>query len=181
MLRIIGGEKRGTHLFTPEGLDTRPLRDRVRESLFNILQGRLTGRHVLDIFAGSGAVGLEALSRGAASGVFIESDRRAAHAITRNIGKLGYESRARLVIGKAPDCLRNTNPPPGGFDLVFLMPPYHSGLGQVALAEVQESLSQSAIVVIELHADEDPAPPPGWKAEDDRRYGVTRLVFLARC
>lgn len=180
MLRIIGGEKRGARLFTPEGLDTRPLRDRVREALFNILQGRLTGRRVLDLFAGTGAVGLEALSRGAASALFIEADDRAARIVARNIAKLGYGDRAQLVTGKAPECLRTAVPPPGGFDLVFLMPPYHSGLGQMALEEIGHLLSPDAIAVLEIHKDEETAPTSGWAVEDERRYGVTKVVFLAR-
>lgn len=180
MLRIIGGEKRGARLFTPEGLDTRPLRDRVREALFNILQGRLAGRHVLDVFGGTGAVGLEAVSRGAASALFIEANPVAGRVIARNIQKLGYESRTRLVLGDAPQCLRKVEPPPGGFDFVFLMPPYHSGLAQDALVELDGLLSEDAVAVMEIHADEDATPPQGWEAVDDRLYGVTRLVFLGR-
>ncbi len=182
MLRIIGGEKRGTLLFAPEGMDTRPLRDRVREALFNILQGRLAGRQVLDVFAGTGAVGLEALSRGATTGTFIEANARSARAIERNIAKLGYGARARLVTGKVPACLRHANSPEGGFDLVFLMPPYHTGLGQVALAELTMggSLAPRAIAVLEIHRDEDTPPPEDWHVADERRYGITRLLFLAR-
>jgi 16S rRNA (guanine966-N2)-methyltransferase len=182
VLRIIGGEKRGTRLFTPEGMDTRPLRDRVREALFNILQGRLAGRRVVDVFAGTGAVGLEALSRGAASGTFIEADARAARIIERNIAKLGYGTRARLVTGKVPACLRQATSPDGGFDLVFLMPPYHSGLGLVALEELTRSgaLAPKAVAVLEVHRDEEAPPPVGWHVADDRLYGITRLVFLAR-
>jgi 16S rRNA (guanine966-N2)-methyltransferase len=182
VLRIIGGEKRGTQLFTPEGMDTRPLRDRVREALFNILQGRLVGRRVVDVFAGTGAVGLEALSRGAATGTFIESDARAARVIERNIVKLGYGTRARLVMGTVPACLRKAASPEGGFDLVFLMPPYHTGLGEVALAELTRSgaLAPKAVAVLEVHRDEDTPPPTDWHVADDRHYGITRLVFLAR-
>jgi len=180
MLRIIGGEKRGARLQTPEGMETRPLRDRVREALFNILQGRLAGRRVIDVFAGSGAVGLEALSRGAANALFIEADHRAASVIQKNIGRLGYEEKSRLVVGTAPDCLPKAVAPDGGYDLVFLMAPYHTGLGQAAMEALVKvgALAPRAKAVLELHREEEFAAPGGWEVDDDRTYGVTRLVFL---
>src|SRR5690606_23832219 len=125
MIRIIGGEKRGAKLQTLEGDATRPLRDRVRESLFSIIQAEVVGARVLDCFPGSGAVGREALSRGAVHACFYEDSASAREIISANIEKLGWEQRTQVVGGLLPDSLgdeaRNAS-------LVFIMPPYHSNL-----------------------------------------------------
>src|SRR5690606_8942507 len=119
-------ERRGAKLLTLEGKDTRPLRGRVRESLFNILQGQVAGRHVLDLFAGSGAVGLEALSRGAASATFVEASQAAVQVIRSNIAKLRYEHQSTLVEAKLPGALSKIRTPSERFGLVFVMAPYFS-------------------------------------------------------
>lgn len=175
MLRIIAGARRGARIETPEGGATRPLRDRIRQALFNILQFEVEGRAVLDLFSGSGAVGLEAVSRGASRAVLVEAGADAARAIRANIAKLRFVDRARLVEGMLPDALAQAGA--GPFDLAFLTPPYHSGAAWPCLGPLAGLLAPDARVVVELHKDEPQAWPPGWRVEDDRLYGVTRLVF----
>jgi len=178
-LRIISGERRGAIIQTPEGQETRPLRDRLRQSLFNILRPDLRGVRVLDAFAGSGAVGLEALSNGASHATFVESWPTAAGAIRKNITKLRYEGRTLLLEGKSPAVIAKAD---GPFDLLFLMPPYHSALCDAVLAdaEVLRRCAPGALAACEIHADETLAPHAPWVAEDERLYGITKLVFLRK-
>jgi 16S rRNA (guanine966-N2)-methyltransferase len=179
MLRIIAGDKRGTRLETPEGLTTRPLRDRIREALFNILQGQVRESRVLDLFAGSGAVGLEALSRGARHTTFIEDDRDAHAVIRRNIERLGYQARATLVTGQLPGALARVAATP--CDLVFVMPPYAQGLVPPVLDALarRRLVAPEGLVIVEVERSERFDLPAAWTLHDDRTYGVTRLVFLA--
>ncbi|MCC5876534.1 MAG: 16S rRNA (guanine(966)-N(2))-methyltransferase RsmD [Candidatus Sumerlaeia bacterium] len=181
-LRIISGERRGAKLRTPEGLDTRPLRDRVREALFSKIRPRLRNARVLDAFAGSGAVGLEALSNGAAHVIMVEPSKVAGAVLEENIRKLRYESRTTLLRGKSPDVLSSLAADSPPIDLMFLMPPYHSGLcGSVLTAPVLSSrLAPDALAVCEVHHEETFEAPGGWQVSDDRLYGITRLVFLER-
>ena len=180
-MRIIAGRHRGRVLRAPQGLTTRPTADRVRESLFNILNSAdpsLEGARLLDVFAGSGALGLEALSRGAASVVFFERDPSAAAILAENIHKLGEATAATLLRQDA------TAPPPAQgapATLVLLDPPYKSGLAGVALPALlkQGWIDPSAVIVIEVSAAEPcDSPLPGWVIGDERRYGAARLVFL---
>ena len=185
-MRIVGGSHRGRKLFVPAGEAVRPTSDRAREALFNILShGRLAAaglpfanRPVLDAFAGTGALGLEALSRGASAAVFIESDRTALAALRRNIAALGEEDRAEIITGDA------SRPPRARFAcaVVFLDPPYRSGLAAPALAALAEAgwLAPDALAVIEIAAREPLPVPPGFILEDERVYGAARLVFLRR-
>ena len=181
MLKIIGGNRRGAKLCTLEGEATRPLRGRVREALFSILQADLADARVLDLFAGSGAVGLEALSRGAALATFVESLSQATTVIRRNVDKLRYENEATIIAGRLPGALRHLPKIEGGYTLVFLMPPYHTGVGWKALEVLASSglLAPDAVVVHEIEATEEFELPAGWRITGDRKYGVTRLLFLA--
>ncbi|MDK2973290.1 MAG: hypothetical protein PWP23_3045 [Candidatus Sumerlaeota bacterium] len=181
MLRIIAGEKRGAKIQTLEGMTTRPLRDRIRQALFNILQGRIRGEAVLDLFAGSGAVGLEALSRGAARTVFVEADPAAQNVIRANIGKLGYEAKSQVLGGLLPGALASVR---GSFNLVFIMPPYRKNLGPPVVAELSRRglVAPEGCIVVEIEKGEEwPAElEGGWHIADDRSYGITRLLFLER-
>jgi 16S rRNA (guanine966-N2)-methyltransferase len=130
-VRIIAGEWRGRKLTAPKGDATRPTADRTRETLFSMLTSRLgdfDGLQVADLFAGSGALGLEALSRGAASCLFVEQDRPALDAIRANITTLGARDKARVEAGSATQLRAAPQP----LDLIFADPPYHSGAGEVA-------------------------------------------------
>lgn len=179
-LRIISGERRGAKLRTPEGLDTRPLRDRVREALFSKIRPRLRDANVLDAFAGSGAVGLEALSNGAAHACFIEPNRAALAALRDNIRKLRYEDRATVLEGSSPDALATLKGAVPPYSLLFLMPPYHSGLcGDLLSSPLLAGLiDRGTLAVCEIHREEAPPAPDGWEVLDDRIYGITRLLFL---
>ncbi len=185
-LRIVGGVNRGRRLLTPPGDSVRPTSDRAREALFNILShgdfaaagSPFADRPVLDAFAGTGAFGLEALSRGASAAVFIEREREALAALRRNLGALGEEDRAHIVAGDA------TRPPRAilACAVAFLDPPYRSGLAAPALAALAAGgwLTADALVVIELAAREDLAVAPAFTIIDERVYGAARLVFLRR-
>jgi 16S rRNA (guanine966-N2)-methyltransferase len=185
-MRIVGGSHRGRRLVAPAGETVRPTSDRAREALFNILShGRFAAsglpfaeRPVLDAFAGTGAFGLEALSRGASAAAFIEQDRDALQALRRNIAVLGEEDRVHILAGDA------TRPPRAPFAcaLAFLDPPYRSGLAAPALAALAAAgwLTADTLAVVELAARETLAPPAGFGQIDERRYGAARLVFLRR-
>lgn len=182
-MRVIGGTARGRRLRVPAGHDVRPTGDRVREALFSILEPDLHGAVVLDGYAGSGALGIEALSRGAAHAVLVERDRRAATAIRENLAATGLGERARL---HPADVRRFARAPRGGpFDLVLLDPPYAEPLaGLVALLEdlrAAGGLTPGARIVVERDR-RDPdldAPLPGWLArEGPRTYGDTVLLLL---
>jgi 16S rRNA (guanine966-N2)-methyltransferase len=172
MLRIIGGRHRGRRLRFPSGVDIRPTPDRVRETLFNWLQPRITGARVLDLFAGSGALGLEALSRGAANVTFIEKDRRAALAIEAVLREW-HEAQTSVICADAMAWLTSSTPAIP-FDLVFLDPPYDSGLLNGAAAALSRTglLAPAARIYIERRA-RDPMPglPDGWQCIRDGRAG----------
>jgi 16S rRNA (guanine966-N2)-methyltransferase len=185
-MRIVGGNHRGRRLVAPPGEAVRPTSDRAREALFNILSHGafaaagipFADRPVLDAFAGTGAFGLEALSRGAAEAVFIENDREALLALRRNIADLGESGRTRIITGDA------TRPPPAPIAcaVAFLDPPYASGLAAPALAALAAAhwLTQDALVVVEIGAHEPFVAPEGFAAIDKRIYGAARLIFLRR-
>ena len=185
-MRIVGGTHRGRRLWAPPGEVVRPTGDRAREALFNILShGEFAAaglpfahRPVLDAFAGTGAFGLEALSRGASTAAFIENGREALAALRRNIAALGEEERAHVVTGDA------ARPPRAPFvcALVFLDPPYNSGLAVPVLTALAAAgwLIPRALAVVEIAAAEILAPPAGFTRLDERVYGAARLVFLRR-
>ena len=185
-MRIVGGKHRGRRLLAPPGETVRPTSDRAREALFNILShGRLAAEGVpfadavvLDAFAGTGALGLEALSRDAAEALFIEQDREALAILRQNIAALGEDAQARIIAGDA------TRPPraPSACGLVFIDPPYRSGLAAPALAALDAAgwLMPGALAILELGAREELAPPTGFILLDERVYGAARLVFLRR-
>ncbi|WP_409431687.1 16S rRNA (guanine(966)-N(2))-methyltransferase RsmD [Mycobacterium sp. SMC-16] len=178
MTRIIGGRHGGRRISVP-AKGTRPTTDRVRESLFNVLAARVDfeGARVLDLYAGSGALGLEALSRGAASALFVEADRRAAAVISRNIAELGVDG-AVVRCGTASGVAATTAPRP--VDLVFADPPYDVPAADVEAVVGQLVsggwLAEGAVAVIERPAS-GPALvwPDGWTVLRERRYGDTRL------
>ncbi|GAB3123290.1 16S rRNA (guanine(966)-N(2))-methyltransferase RsmD [Streptomyces calidiresistens] len=183
MTRVIAGAAGGRRLAVPPGGGTRPTSDRAREGLFSTweaLYGPLAGTAVLDLFAGSGAVGLEALSRGAGRVLLVESDRRAARVVRENIAALGLpgaEARTdrveRVVAG----------PPPGGpFDLVFVDPPYALGdatVGEILLTLASGGwLADGGIVTVERGTRGGTFPwPAGFSALRSRRYGEGTLWY----
>ncbi len=180
-MRITGGRHRGRRLTVPRGGELRPTSDRVRESLFNILaHGRhaktLTGARVLDAFAGTGALGLEALSRGASHVTFMDIDRAALAGIERTLAVLDEDERATVLRADA------TRPPAPGasVEIAFLDPPYGSDLAGPAMEALAAAgwLAPGALVVVELAKGEELSLSPGMELVDDRRYGNTRIMFL---
>jgi 16S rRNA (guanine966-N2)-methyltransferase len=183
MTRIIGGTAGGRRLETPRGHTTRPTSDRVREALFSAIEARtgsLDGLRFLDLYAGSGAVGLEARSRGAGVVTLVEHDRRTATLISENSRALGFTQRLEVVIGPVASML--ARPPAAPYDLVFLDPPYPMPAKDVDddLAALTSNgwLVPGALVVVERGTrSDDPAWPEGIVPEREKRYGETVLWY----
>jgi len=184
-MRIVGGRFRGKRLATPAGRDVRPTSDRVREAVFNILEhgvenGDPAGKTVLDLFCGTGALGLEALSRGAEKVVLADADAASVALARRNAGAVGAP---RDVVTLRLDA-QHLPPPPriagAPVDLVFMDPPYQSGLAVPALhALVRRGwIGDGAICVVELAAKEEFEVPAAFTSLQDRKYGAARVVIL---
>jgi 16S rRNA (guanine966-N2)-methyltransferase len=174
-MRVIAGSRRGTTLFAPRGRAVRPTSDRVREALFAIL-GPLDGDRVLDLFAGSGALGLEALSRGAARAVFVESNRAAGRAIEQNLDRLRL--RGTVVLQDAVKALQMEAQAGRRYDLVLVDPPYEMFRDlQPALARIlPQVLADDGLLVVETDARVDPELP--LELRTSRRYGRARLTLF---
>jgi len=183
MLRIISGEKRGRLLKTPEGRDTRPTSDRVKESLFNILQGRMAAARVLDLFAGSGSLGLEALSRGAGHAVFVEKDLKAASILRSNCEGLAYGARTEILVKDAAAAVTLLAECGDSFDVILMDPPYDRDLEAPILKAVSEGflLNPEGVFVLE-HLSRDPMPDSvaSLVRMDCRKYGNTSISFYQR-
>ncbi len=184
-MRVVAGKHRGRRLATPAGLAVRPTGERVREALFDILAHNAygpgdtalpRGARIVDAFAGSGALGFEALSRGAAQVTFIENDAVAARGLRHNAAVLDEEDAVEVL---SCDATR-PGPAPAPCALAFLDPPYRSGLAAPALTALAHMrwLVPGGLAVVEIAATEPFAPPAGFTVIDDRRYGHTRIVFL---
>jgi 16S rRNA (guanine966-N2)-methyltransferase len=181
-VRIVGGELRGRALAAPAGLTTRPTADRVRQTIFDILAHAygdpVKDARVLDLFAGSGAVGLEALSRGAAFALFVEQDLTARGLIRQNAEALGVLGRTRIFRRDATSLGPIGNVAP--FTLVFADPPYRQALGERAIISAINGgwLAAGALVVLEEAATAEIRPPPGLALREARRIGDTQVAFL---
>ena len=182
-MRIVAGSHRGRRLKTPAGDALRPTRDRIREALFNLLAHNKwrdaplpEGAAVIDGFAGTGALGLEALSRGAAHVVFLENDREALNLLRENVALFDAADRITILNCDAtrPGRARRA------CELALLDPPYGGGLAEPALEALARGgwLAVGALAAVELAAKEPFTPPSGYEPLDERRYGATRLVFL---
>ena len=179
-MRIVGGALGGRRFAGPRGDATRPTSERVREAVGSALEARgaIEGAHVIDLFAGTGALGLEALSRGAAFALFVDEGAEARGLIRANIERLGQTGRTKVFRRDATKLgpLDRFQP----FTLVFCDPPYGKGLGEKALASALGGgwLADGAVVVLEEDADAEIAVPDGFTEWDRRRYGDTVVVFL---
>lgn len=173
-MRIITGTRRGKKLKTPEGTAVRPTPDHIKESLFNILQFDIEGRAFLDLFAGSGQIGLEALSRGADHAVFVDSARASCAVVQDNIRTTEFADRARVVQADyASFLLRNTEM----FDIAFLDPPYRTGTLEKALLAVADHVRQGGVIVCEHPTDEViPECAGDFVRVKDYRYGKILLT-----
>lgn len=185
-MRIVGGRHKGRALSAPKGRNTRPTSDRAREAMFNVLAHAdwapdIEDARIIDLFAGSGALGLEAMSRGAAFCLFVETEAAARGAIRDNIDLLQLFGHTRLHrrdathLGDKPS---NLGEP---FDIAFLDPPYGKGLGETCLKRLIEGdwLAANAIAVLEVGADEEP-DVSGWTIEASKDYGAAKVLFLSR-
>lgn len=181
-MRITGGSFGGRPIIAPKGMATRPTTDRVRESLFAILQHKdgfsFDGLKVIDLFAGSGALGLEAMSRGAAYCLFVDEAPAARAAIRTNTESLGLFGTTRIHRRSATALGVMSASAGGPFELAFLDPPYEKGLTGPALSALAGGwLSPSALCVVELSAREEMPDVPGFEIEDERRFGDTQIIF----
>ncbi len=185
-MRIVAGAHRGRRIAAAKGDVSRPTTDRNRESLFNILAARdpdlFDGARVIDLFAGSGALGLEALSRGAAFVLFVETDAGARGAIRENIEALGAFGATRIHRRSATSLGARPASAGGPFDLAFLDPPYGKGLAEPALEGLADGgwLAPGAMIVVEQGKAESPAEAPGAEELDRRVYGDTQIGIWRR-
>lgn len=182
-MRIVGGKLRGRALAAPKGSATRPTSDRVRESIFNVLAhsaecGAIEGARVIDLFAGTGALALEAISRGASHALFVEIEASARAAIQQNIEAFGLQGITRIFRRDATDL--GPASARDKYDIAFLDPPYGKGLGEAALRALQQGgwLKQGAIAVLEESAATLLDLPEEFEIFDTRTYGDTTVTFL---
>jgi 16S rRNA (guanine966-N2)-methyltransferase len=175
-MRIIAGSRKGARIFAPRGRDTRPTGDRAREAAFNLI-GPVDGMQVLDLFAGSGAMGLEALSRGAAGATFVERDRAAAETIVRNLDKLGLTG-ATVVRENAARALAADAAAGRRYDLVLIDPPYRmlAAVLPTLAAHLPSIVAPHGLAVVESDAREEPELP--LPKRTSRRYGSTRITVF---
>lgn len=169
---------RSRTILSPKGTDTRPTMDRTRESLFNILAGECPGARVLDLYAGSGALALEALSRGAEMAVMSDLSREAARVIKANIASLRVEDRARFLPMSDMQAVLQLKRGKEEFDLVFLDPPYRLSTDPACKALADAGvLAENALIVVEHAANVQPAPDVRFKQTDQRKYRDTMITF----
>ncbi|MGX5665287.1 16S rRNA (guanine(966)-N(2))-methyltransferase RsmD [Rhizobium daejeonense] len=182
-MRIVGGEFRGRSLAAPKTNAIRPTIDRTRESLFNILShahpGSLDGTRVLDLFAGTGAVGIEALSRGCRSALFVENSVEGRSLLWENIDALGLHGRAKILRRDATDLGTASNIEP--FQLLFADPPYGQGLGEKAFEAAHKGgwLAPDALAILEERADVTVSVGPAFAFLEERTFGDTKMYFFS--
>lgn len=177
-MRIIAGIARGRTFDAPAGRDTRPTLDRVRENVFNILQMKVRGAKVLDLFSGSGAMAFEAISRGAAEAVLVDIDR-AAHAVQRkNAEKLRMEEQVRILNCDWQLAVQQLRAKNEQFDVVFLDPPYAMHDMAPVMNALRPLLKEDAVILLEHEAKTFPATPDGFDLYDSRKYGIAGVSFF---
>lgn len=182
-MRVIAGTRRSLHLMTPEGRDTRPTQDRIKETLFNILQSDVPGSIFVDLFAGSGGIGIEALSRGAARAYFVENQRKAISCIEQNLERTRFTKEAVLlkqdVLSALTGSIRERA------DIIFMDPPYEQGLDRQALTCLSQSnwiADGDTLIVLEtsLHAETDYLTELGYDIIRQKRYKTNQHLFLQK-
>lgn len=181
MMRVITGDARGRKLKSVEGLDTRPTTERTKQSVFNAIQFDIEGRRVLDLFAGTGQLGIEALSRGARDAVFVDSSAAAIAVIRDNVKTVRYEDRSEIVQGDALNALARF--PENRFGLIFLDPPYEAGLFAGALERIAKRglLREGGLIVCETLREEAlPALENGFRVLREYLYGKSKITLITR-
>lgn len=176
-MRVIAGSARGTKLFCPEGLAVRPTHDRVKEALFSMLGDKVAGAQVLDLFAGTGALGIEALSRGAARAVFVDVSAASLKTVTGNLEKTHLAEKAQLMQSDFSTYLADTDKT---FDLVFLDPPYSKGYLEQALQIISDVklLAPEGVIYCELEDALPPALLQLYQVLRDKKYGRAHVLLL---
>ena len=179
-MRVIAGSARRSTLLAPQGLNTRPTADRIKENLFNIISPYVPGARFLDLFCGSGAIGIEALSRGAGEAVFVDTSREAVNVTQANIIRTKLTGQIMHMCTLA--AISRLEGEGRGFDIIFLDPPYGSGMLDKALEALDSSplLSQDGILIAECSVDEEVPELVHLILQDTREYGNTRLMFYKR-
>ncbi len=178
-MRVISGRARGLKLLAPDGLGTRPTTDRVKESVFNILMPYIPCENVLDLFSGSGAMGIEALSRGCKACVFVEKDKNALDIIHKNLEKARFLSEANVIAGDALDYLKRCKI---SFNLIFLDPPYNMGLLKPVFDSIYESnlLKDNGVIVVETEALGETVDDDRFTCIKSAKYGKTVISVYKR-
>jgi len=181
-MRVIAGEFKGRHLYTDKGMSTRPILDRMKESLFGMLADTVIEARVLDLFCGGGTIAIEALSRGAATAVLVDKSRGARVAAQKNIALLDLGSRVKFIGTDAARAVRKLAERGARFDLIFVDPPYFDGLGPPVLAAIREGkiLAEGGMAIVRHHKKETPQEhAAGWRIERRRQVGEAILTFFA--
>ena len=178
-VRVISGSARGLKLNTPGDDRVRPTTDRVKESMFNIVQDWVYDSQVLDLFAGSGALGIEALSRGASQAVFCDNSLDSIKIIKSNIEKARVADRSQIVSGDFKRCLRDMEAKNKSFDMIFVDPPYYEGLFEEVLDTIRSCkiLKKDGIVIVEHDAKRPIGQVEGLEVYKEKKYGITMLTF----
>ena len=177
-MRVITGIARGHKLTAPEGMDVRPTSDKVKEAVFSAIQFETDGAFVLDLFAGSGQMGIEALSRGASRAVFVDSSQKSIRCINDNIKSVRFEKQSEVVSRDSYDYIKLTS---NVFDIIILDPPYRHGHIQKILPLAVQKLSQDGIIICEYESDMDePATPDGLELRKTYRYGRINVTIFRR-
>ncbi|MDR1773700.1 MAG: 16S rRNA (guanine(966)-N(2))-methyltransferase RsmD [Clostridioides sp.] len=183
VMRIISGKVRGLKLETPKNDDIRPTTDRIKESVFNIINSYILDSEVLDLFSGSGSLGLECISRGAKKCVFVDSNKESINLLKKNIRKTRFEENSEVFNLDFRDALGQFGTKNKKFDLIFLDPPYHEGLFEEALQKIQKNnlIKEDSLIIVE-HDTEDKLPDKIDKLskKDERKYGKTTITFYEK-
>lgn len=177
-MRIIAGTARGSVIDAPKGMDTRPTLDRVRENVFNILQMKVRGARVLDLFSGSGAMAFEAISRGAEHAVLVDHDRQAHMVQKRNAEKLRMADKCTILNCDWQQAIRQLVSQRAAFDVIILDPPYAMHDMTPVLTALTPVLAQDAVILLEHEAKVFPSVPDGYELYDNRKYGVAGVSFF---
>lgn len=178
-MRIISGTRRGQKLIEFEGMDIRPTTDRVRESVFNLIQEFVYGAKVLDLFSGSGALSFEALSRGAESAVCVDIDKRSLEVISENAKKLRFSENVTIVNDSAENFIRKRN---DKFDIIFLDPPYNKGFIKPVIEKIleQKILEDDGVIVLESDSVDEHGEMEGFSIIKQRKYGRTFVTVYQK-
>jgi len=177
-MRVITGTARGRKLVTPQGLDVRPTSDMAKEAIFSSIQYEIENSEMLDLFAGSGQMGVEALSRGAKTVTFIDSDPKAIAAVKTNLKNCGFMEKSRVALMDSIAYIKNCS---AKFDIAFLDPPYGKNLIDEALPFVAQTIKPYGVIICETEKREEPPAQAGdFEIKKEYRYGKVKVTVYRR-